>query len=322
MLNNTAGLSLLELMIALLLGLVVMSAAMTMLISAQRMLHVQYALDEVQQHANWGLAILTQELRQANFNMPSRGMINNKINGSGIVFSQVNLPKSIQQNIAALVTLQEHNEAGTEEKSDQLLIQYRPIYRSDLKNQIKQNPTTNYIAGVDCEGRQIEGNRTEFGEERVIVNRYFVALDPQQISGEPTGYSLFCESGWYRPGDAVIGDLNGGGQQLLKRVDAFKIRLGVQAANGQLSYMTINQYNALMTASMVDPQQFYQVVSVELGLLLRVSIPSTKLTQRSIPESYSLLDQTLHLKSTPQNSRYYLRHVVSQVVALRNVQGL
>ena len=322
MVNNAAGYSLLELMIALLLGLVVMSAAITMLISAQRTLHAQYALDDVQQHANWGLAILTQELRRANFNMPSRGLINNKINGSGIIFSQANLPNSLQQNITALVTKQAHSEAGTVEKSDQLLIQYQPFYRSTVFDQTKQDSTATNIVGVDCEGQQIEESRTALEQGRIMVNRYFIAVDPQQTPGETTGYSLFCESGWYKPGDAVIQGLNGGGQQLLKRVEAFKVRLGVQAANGQLAYMTIDQYQSVMAASVVDPQQSYQVVSIEFALLLRASLPSTNLMAKTVPESHVLLGQTLHLKQTNQNSKKYLRHAVSQVVALRNAQGL
>lgn len=318
---SSAGFSLLELIIALVLGLIVMLAAVTVLISAQRMLHSQYTLDEVQQHAYWGLAILTQDIRQSNFNMPSGGQINNQVNGSGIIFSQANLPESIQQNIKDLATQQAYSKAGTLEKSDQLLIQYRPFFQFRQSNQIKQNIKKSYIAGVDCEGRQIEENAADVEKAKVIVNRYFVAPDPQQIPNEPTGYSLFCESGWYRPGDTSIHGLNGGGQQLIKRVDAFKLRLGVQAPDGRLAYMTVNQYQTLMAALVIDQQPFYQIISVELGFLIRASMPSTMKSQADGQKRYMLLDQMVSL-SSQQQYPYYLRQVVSQVVALRNTQKL
>lgn len=325
---SCAGLSLLELVIALALGVFIITAATTVLFGAQRSLYAQSAMQELQQNAHLSFELLARDIRQINLNMPSRQQVNSRSLGSGIIFSQANLPQSITQNITALSTQQELNEAATVQKSDQLLIQYLPEYqpvdkattgaKKDLRTTIAAG--TKLHAGVDCEGRQIEFVAESVDASRVIVNRYYLAKDPQQSTTEAVSYSLYCESGWYRPGDRIINGLNGGGQQLVKAVEAFKIRFGVQAPDGQLAYMGVNQYKQLIANA--DVQQPYNIVSIEVGLLIRASssMASSNPTKQ-VPTTYLLAGQQLRLDRTKLGQQNDLRHSISQVIALRNAQG-
>lgn len=333
LLRSSAGLTLVELMVALALGLLVISAATRVLIDAQRNLQRQTAMGELQQNAYLGFELLARDIRQINLNMPSQQRVNPQDLGSGIIFTQANLPKSMRQNVAALATQQDLSEAGTVQKSDQLLIQYIPEYqtarsRSTTPDQVAARVVTGtrQSAGVDCEGRQIEFVAQANDTPRTIVNRYFLAPDPQQTINPTVSYSLFCESGWYQENDRQITGLNGGGQQLIKAVDAFKIRLGVQDMAGQLAYMSINQYRQLMAKA--DLAVRYHVVSIEVALLLRAKLAVPANQKASQAKTYLLAGQALQLKPVelnPQNKtshhdRVYQR--ISQVIALRNAQGV
>lgn len=78
MTKNQQGFTLLELMISLAIGLLVVSAATAIFLSAQRSLGFQLGMGDVQQNSNFGLAMLTHDLRHANLNTPSNQKINNK----------------------------------------------------------------------------------------------------------------------------------------------------------------------------------------------------------------------------------------------------
>lgn len=370
------GYTLVELMIAISLGLIVVAAAMAVLLSAQRLLRLQNAMDELQQNASLAVGLISFDLRQSNLNMATQNGVNNKSLGSGIIFSAANLPASMASNASAyqkLWTQQDSGVAATEQKSDQLLIQYLPEYElvsaddSTLSASSGASSTQIYRAGFDCEGKKIEFSQpradrtqsaaTAASAQRIIVNRYYLKKDPQQVKGEPSSYSLFCQSGHYVAGDQQITGLTAeGGQQVMKRVDAFKLRLGVKAPDGKRRYLSINQYLALMPPSLTQPERYYNIVSIELGLLVRSSTAlgtellnpdlATKpadampqggqqddvqqqggqqidLQQAGLGSAFELLGTKLKLQQA-QQSKKYLRQNITQVVALRNaveVQG-
>lgn len=322
---SCAGLTLLELVVASALGMLVIAAAMTVLLGAQQNLRAQSSMGELQQNAHLNFELLARDIRQSNLNMSSIPSAQTSHKSTGIIFSQADLPQSITQNIATFATQQALTKAGTVENSDQLLIQYLPKYQSSQQNSAiaQQEPvvSTRISAGLDCEGRLIEFIEDNRETRPVIVNRYYLAKDPQQSADQPIRYSLFCESGWYRVGDQVITGLNGGGQQLIKGVEAFKIRLGVQNAKGQLAYMGVTQYQQLMVNANLE--QLHNIVSIEVGLLIRASMPLARSSNRKpIATIYQLAGQQLTLDQTGQGNKNYLRQSISQVIALRNAQGV
>ena len=329
------GYSLVELMIAISLGLIVVAAAMAVLLSAQRLVSLQNAMDELQQNANLAVGLISFELRQSHLNMDTEQGINNKNHASGIIFSAANLPPSMASNASSyqgLWTQQDSGVAATVQKSDQLLVQYRPEYvlgpaSATALGGRAEGMAQVYSAGFDCEGKKIEfaahaSAKGQASGQRIIVNRYYLKKDPQQIKGEPTGYSLFCERGDYAAGDRSISGLTrNGGQQIMKRVDAFKLRLGVRAPDGKLSYLSVDQYLALMPNSVTQPALYYNIVSIELGLLVRSSTPLGADSILNPEQEFQLLGNRLQLQSTAQSSKY-LRQKISQVVALRNALGV
>lgn len=125
------GFTLLELMIGLAIGLLVVSAATAIFLSAQRSLGFQLGMGDVQQNSNFGLAMLTHDLRHANLNTPSNQKVNNKMVGSGVIFAQENYPSSLHANLIDDVALSQQNlqEDATTGNSDQLVIQFVPQYQ-------------------------------------------------------------------------------------------------------------------------------------------------------------------------------------------------
>ena len=90
--SSQQGLTLLELMVALVLGLLIVAAGLAVFLNAQRAMGFQTSMGDIQQNANFGLSMLTQDLRHANLNTPSAQRVNNKLVGSGIAFDGVNFP--------------------------------------------------------------------------------------------------------------------------------------------------------------------------------------------------------------------------------------
>ncbi|ENI7055706.1 PilW family protein [Acinetobacter baumannii] len=303
MIKPQQAFTLIELMIALALGLLIVAAGLAVFLSSQRSMGLQSSLGGLQQNANFGLSSLTHDLRHANLNTPSNQNINNKMVGSGIVFAKENFPSTLQ-NITDLetkfVSLQDKDTDNTSGKSDQLTIQFVPA--------------TNEI--IDCEGNTITD-----AQSKTIVQRYFLK-EINKPTGEPVSYSLACDAGWYKNGDTAITGLNNNAQQIMQYIDAFKVRLGVKnLVNNKLRYMTLNAYKAAMGSGVTDPKNYLQVVSVEIGMLARSTGKIGSDSNLNTQKTFNLAGQTVTLSGTDAVNQKYLRQAVSQVVALRNTLG-
>lgn len=330
MISQQKGLTLLELMIALFLGLLIVAAGTAVFLSGQRSLGLQGSMGELQQNANFGLSMITHDLRHTNLNTPSTQKVNNKQVGSGIIFSTANLPSSLSKVSTNLFTRQAKDTDATTGKSDQLTIQFIPEYQLITKKACKQDKpdctaeadkedVTVYTAkSVDC-----EGNRLEFNRVTTIVQRYHLKADPNQIDGQPTAYSLYCDSGYYQEGDEAITNMSVGanGSQLMQRIDTFKVRLEVKDPNGKLRYMSIDDYLALMPASVIDSKNYYNIVSVEIGLLARSTTPLNSEQLIDNTKIFKIIGSDVTLNDTQQKGSKFLREVFSQVVAFRNTLG-
>ena len=171
----------------------------------------------------------------------------------------------------------------------------------------------------------------------VIVQRYYLAESPQQITGEPTAYSLYCDAGSYSKsgsptaitGLGVHGSNNA--QQIIQRVDAFKVRLGVKNPAGRLRYMTIRQYIAAMntirgacaTPIVEDTcsKTYLNVVSMEIGILSRSTGTIGADANLNTQTSFNVAGTPVTLSGDVAVNKRYLRQAVNQVVAIRNTLG-
>ena len=298
--SSQQGLTLLELMVALVLGLLIVAAGLAVFLNAQRAMGFQTSMGDIQQNANFGLSMLTQDLRHANLNTPSAQRVNNKLVGSGIAFDGVNFPSSVNTNTDDKFTAQRASDDATKGKSDQITMQFMPDVRGDDQ--------------FDCEGNAMVAGRT-------YVYRYYLDRLPnnQQIEGSLDRFGLYCDAGYY-VSNSMVG-LGENGQLIIQNVDAFKVRLLVKNPDGNLRYTTINDYrNTLMPASVVDEKQYVNVAGVELGLLVTSAQSIGADASLNTRTEYMIAGQEVELQDNTNNGKY-LRQAITQVVGLRNTLG-
>lgn len=310
--SHVSGFTLLELMIALALGLLIVAAGLSVFLGSQRSLGLQLGMSELQQNANFGLSLVTHDLRHANLNTISSQRVNSVTTGSGIVFKKENLPDALRTTITdletQLVTLQAKDTDNTSGKSDRLTIQYVPAVSSI----------------INCEGEEVTS-----ASSKVIVQRYYIAQTPQQVAGEPTAYSLYCDAASYDAAGMV--GLNTGAQQLMQRVDAFKVRLGVKNPAGNLRYMTVDEYTAAMDAiraACATPivedtcsKSYLNVVSIDVGILSRSTGTIGSNANLNTQTTFEVAGANVTLSGDAVMNKRYLRQAVNQVVAIRNTLG-
>lgn len=299
--SSQLGLTLLELMVALVLGLLIVAAGLAVFLNAQRSMGFQTSMGDIQQNANFGLSMLTQDLRHANLNTPSAQRVNNKLVGSGIVFVGDNLPENARDSTEDLLTAQGVSvDATKDDDSDQITMQFMPDIRGDGQ--------------FDCEGTAMVAGRT-------YVYRYYLDRlpDNQQIEGSLDRFGLYCDAGYY-VSNSMVG-LGENGQLIIQNVDAFKVRLLVKNSDGNLRYTTINDYrNTLMPASVVDEKQYVNVVGIELGLLVTSAQSIGADASLNTRTEYMIAGQEVELQDNTNNGKY-LRQAITQVVGLRNTLG-
>ena len=301
------GFTLLELMIALVLGLLIIAAALALFMNAQKSMNFQSGMSSLQQNANFGLAQMAHEIRHANLNTPSEQKINNKDIGSGVIFAASNLPTAVGSGADSkyftrfgLADDATNSAAGSQ--SDQLTIQFVPDIRGGEQ--------------YDCEGSLIVDGRT-------YVYRYYLDKLPneQQIAGALDRYGLYCDAGYYKDSLPDVVGLGVKGQLVLQNVDAFKIRFLVKNPAKQLRYATIQEYlDNLMPAAVTDKQDYHSIGAVELGFLIASSESIGSDSRFNTQATYKIAGQDITLKPNTKNSQY-LRQPITQVVSFRNTLG-
>ncbi len=163
-----SGYTLVELMVALVLGLIVVLVAVQMLLAGQRSVAFQNAVLNVQDNANIGLNYIVTDLKHTNLNLINRDMRSTGV--SGLIVSDSNYPANITTNRRLSSTADSNSPSLTEDDSDVLVIQYRP----------------NLAKGYDCEGEAITSPND------VIVQRYFLRRD---TNGANFDLALACDAG-------------------------------------------------------------------------------------------------------------------------------
>ena len=327
MINSQRGFTLVEALITVSLGLLIIAAGFAVFLSGQRSIVLQNGMGELQQNANFGLATLAQDIRHANLNTVSKQLITSNTAGSGIIFSEKNLPASFAgSSLDYLFTAHEQDDSATTIKSDRLTIQYVPEYNKitsqeeyEEDGETKTRDITTYsFNGIDC-----EGNALEFDQPRVIVQRYHLKLDTYQVEGTPSAYSLYCDAGSYVEGDSVITGISDDkdGQQLMQKIDLFKVRLGLKDKSGKMRYANIADYLTLMPVASTDTTPQYNIQSVEISLLARSTTPVTSEDLIKNDRDFRINDVDVKLSKVHIDGPKYIREVFNQVVAFRNTFG-
>lgn len=282
--SNQQGFTLIELMIAITLGLIVTAAALMMFLSSQRSLAMQNGLSSIQQNATFGLTNVAKDLRHINLDSGSE-FVNRSNNKSGIVF------QTIAAVTADKVTKAESGQSIMTPDSDQLTIRYVN----------RKNNTMN------CEGVIVE-------QDKEIIQRYYIDKLPQvQQNQGDTRYGLFCE---------VLDEKKTGKPAIaIADAESFKVSVVTRDFNGtpadrkddQLRYQTLKEYITAPTGN--------AVVAVEIGVVIRSSGSVHADSSISANPTFTIAGQEVKL-SNPPSTASHLRVPVTQVVAIRNSQGV
>ena len=312
--EKQVGFTLIELMIALSLGLIIVAAAFLMLLSGQKNVALQKSSSSLQDDQNFGLSYIAKNIRQANLFNPMATMTATSSYG-GIVFSSANLDDhlGLSSDFADKFATTSGSESNmrikngtsfTDATNDQLLIQYRPAE----------------IGGYDCEGTKITST------DVYILERYFVRIDANGAGTNAERSALACAASRYSASLSSATDLAeanagvyGSGQIIMKRVDLFNVRFLTQTSVGS-RYMTVAQYKTAATAAAaaVPVSQPPRILAVQLGIIARAADLTTERAV-STTQEFSFFGQTLTQKSTFPNR--YIRIPIVQTIALRNALG-
>ncbi|MDH0564031.1 PilW family protein [Acinetobacter courvalinii] len=344
-----AGFTLIELMLSLTLGLIITAAAILLFLAGQKSLSMQQGVADIQDNANFGLNYLTQDIRLANLNN-FKAVINDQTAYGGIILtSSANAQKDAQgtplsnifwqvtgSNVAtkflsgSAIAPSNVQLSGSDILSDQLVIQYVPQY-------VLNSAGTIWSGGYDCEGNALNFPVTqpakggEFGQQ-VIVQRYFLRADNNKNENEPNQpLALACDAGHYpvEPAKAVnatdplpamaVTGYGDAGEIIMKRVDHFRVLLNIQddsvtAPGASRRYITFKDYMAL-------PSPRPRIVAVQIGILARSAQAVNKENSINDDQVFRVLDQEVIVKKPKAGSPKYIRQVVAQTIALRNVIG-
>lgn len=312
------GFTLIELMIALVLGLLVSAAAIQIYVVSVRTGTTQSGAADLQDVSIFGIQGLEKELRIANLgstttlNTTTPGISNNTPD-AGIVLSQANvmgvsattfgdnlLTRTGNADTPATTGNGWKGVSGTNQQSDQLTIQYTNITGSDQ---------------VDCESFTVP-------VDAKVIERYFLKAVTDSNSNV-IGYSLRCDAGRVDPAGTgilaaapasgsipAIPGFGDAGQEVMTNIDQFKVLLGVQSPAGQLSYLSPAIYNSLETTS---PIYRAPIVAVKVGIIARSAKP---IVASNIPMTFSLFG----VNNVVANNTSYLRRTYESTTMLRNAQ--
>lgn len=358
--KSQQGFTLIELMIALALGLVVTAAAMLLFLTAQKSYSLQKGMGNLQDNANFGLNLITKDIRLSNLNTFSSAMNDETSHGGIVLTSSVNATKTVvtapevaeplsnlyktikgvtaetkllsrsashASNVSCVAATDSNVQAantckaGTALQSDQLTVQYKPQYVKDGEN---------WFGGYDCEGVKIEfpvKSGTTVNPLRMIVQRYFLVVDDsvdQNESNEPL--ALACEAGWYS---------ETGSPEKISRFDS-KTYGQFSDKNPQIIMKRVDHFRVLLEVQAENQLRYISVadymatqagtrpriLAVQIGALMRSAQTVGSDAVYKADQQFTVLDQTVVVKKSEKNQQVkYVRQVVTQTVALRNTFG-
>lgn len=300
--NISQGFTLIELMIALVLGMLISAAVLQVYLSAFRTSLVQQGGSEIADASVFGIQNLERQVRLANLGN-SVFQINQTTKFGGVVLSAQNVglpandPKipdnlmttsadSTPPNTASSSNSAYTGGSGTNIASDQLTIQYQNIIDAGF---------------VDCEGNTVALNDW-------VIERYFIR-----------GNGIFaCDAGRVEPAGGIktanttnnTPAFGNEGVAFIDNVEQFKVLLGVQSKDANhLAYISPSKYLALVNS---DPLYQAPIIAVKLGFLVR--------SNHVIPESTGNEYTIFGTENTVSNQDNFLRRNYESTIMLRNAR--
>lgn len=326
---NQNGFTLIELMVALVLGLIVSAAALQIFYTSSVNNNRQQAGSQIQDNAVFGIEAFSKHLRRANYGAnsnatsgfylnhltPQGGIVLTRPTGTGTTSpwskSNLNGLKNGSDPLpTSILSTNEHTNSESNldgiDNSDQLTIQYQ-AYQDDM---------------FSCDGEEID-------KGDYVIERYFVRTD---TSITPNKNGLACASLIYTYDETLanttgidvsadIAGLTGNGIIVIPNVDYFRVLLGTTA---QDDFATDPTNLALIYQPIPnDPTSLagQRIVSVQVGLLVH-SDTATATQQANSSLRFNVLDRRdQQLNTAAANDRQYLRNVYETTTLIRNARG-
>lgn len=313
------GFTLVELMVAIVLGLLITAAAVQLFFTGQISMSVQKGMADIQESGNFGLRYISSDVRRANYE--NVGIINDRLLNGGVILTSRSAPAYVSSSMFTSSDIPTNYPNGLTipvplSSSKTQLSNVQDVEKVELKS---DQLVIQYYA--DQDGTDCEGNSYTSG--RYIVQRYFLRLDTNVSNAEANqALALACEAGWYtetstrilkNPATSTLVFGKTEGEILIRRVDYFRFLLGISnnESNNNFRYVTVSEYFA------INDYPRPRISAIQVGMLLRSSDRANVSDLLSVDKVYTILDQDVSLKAHKNTTRY-LRRVVSQTIALRN----
>lgn len=313
-----AGFTLVELMVSIVLGLLLVAAAVQLFLSGQIAYRVQQAGATVQDSGIFGFSYIAQSIRLANYG--NIGAMNDETLFGGVIISgavasttpardgnlkglKVGSTTISSDNYLTNNALQDSAYGG---KSDQLVIMYQAP--RNMQN---------------CKGENVTGpirTVTTYKPGQYVIERYYIK---QTGTAEAPDAALYCDAAVFTDNETTrksagleISDYGNGGEMLINHVDMMRIQLITRNSTGTQT-MPINTYKNLSIQDKDDtstPKKLKTsrpaIIGVNLGLLIR---STDKAGSSDGSKTYTVLDKSV---TAPNDG--YLRKAYTTTIAFRN----
>ncbi|QIO07025.1 PilW family protein [Acinetobacter shaoyimingii] len=296
--KNTQGFTLVELLVALGLGIIISAAALQLFMGGLISTRMQQASAELQDSGLFGLEYIARDVRLVNFGNITRPNLNDETTSGGIVLSRSTTDGNFNVISSAVgdddITKSDLP-SNVNIKSDQLTIQF--IAPNDM---------------VNCEGQLVE-------KDQYVIQRYFLRPD---ANGQANDLALACDAN--KPNGTTAASIEnfGGddqGEIIMPRVDHLKFYLGAQSNKGEnLGYYTIPKYIEVANNARSASNEPPRIVSVKIEVIVRSKdSTASKMVDPSVGTEAT---DDSNLSSTDSKTPY-LRRLYVTTVALRNALG-
>ncbi len=332
------GFSLVELMIALALGLVIMAAVIQVFVIGARTASIQQSASGVIDANVFGLQQIEKKLRLAGLGLSEISA--SRKEGSGIlIYTPVvggsnntgDVTTSFNLDLFHSHATRDGSEgsesnypSNTNENSDQITIQYRaPVDMKDCEGNLILGPrdvkTSESVDDTDL--KRVDG--------QIVVERYFLLRN--RTDGT---LNLLCDAGKYIKED-ILEDAHpkiasGEATKLTGANNKNKLETGIMSRSGVIAISNVDDFQVLLGVTQgggiryVSAKEYYDsyrtqpIISVKLAILAR---GDTGVAQIDTPDnlSFDIFGKTVRLKDgVPAN---YVRRVYESTVMLRNSRG-
>ena len=335
------GFTLIELMVALVLGLILVAAAIQLFTGGLLSSQLQRANAEIQDSGVFGVDYMLRDIRLANVGNLTNLEINDQTAYGGIVLTgstasnttNVNFVPTVEANAYIDSALLSRGEDDTVSTSDNYWKGLSNVKDTGETAQTSDQLTIQFVAPSDmfnCEGQQVfQGD--------LIVQRYFLRGDTNGTS--EADLALACDANTPAATAATVAaqpttvsGLGAAGQIIIPRVDHFHVLLKARDHEGNLVEYTIPQYRAAAEearknvteddASEDNPAKEAvnppRILAVQVSVLIRSTNNARSPAINPADATYVMLDKTVKANDTTNR---YLRRVYNSTVALRNTMG-